>query len=87
MTILVDLSTFALNANVILFDDKDLNNSQHIKVPYHELSEIASLAQAKGVKRIYLQGSPVLCRDYKDNLLEDLKTKYSQNDIEVIINN
>ena len=34
-TIVVNLDTFALKANVIIFDNKDLNNSINCSVPYH----------------------------------------------------
>lgn len=85
MIMLVNLSTFALNADVILFDDKDLDNSQHIKVPYHAFGAVAEVAVASKVNRIIIQGTPEYCRDYKDNIEEIFMTNYSNNKITVEI--
>lgn len=85
MVMLVNLSTFALNANVILFDEKDLNNSQNLKVPYHAFASVAHVAASQGVTKIIIQGTPEYCEDYKDSLYEELNRNFKSHGIKIVI--
>ena len=80
-TIVVNLDTFALKANVIIFDNKDLNNSINCSVPYHSFTQV----DEHDVHRVILKGNQKFAQHYKDELEATLLTNYSKRKVEIII--
>ena len=60
-TIVVNLDTFALKANVIIFDNEDLNNSINCSVPYHSFTQVAGIIDEHDVHRVILKGNQKIC--------------------------
>lgn len=84
-TIVVNLDTFALKANVIIFDNEDLNNSINCSVPYHSFTQVAGIIDEHDVHRVILKGNQKFAQYYKDELEATLLTNYSKRKVEIVI--
>lgn len=84
-TILLNLDTFALKANAIIFDNQDLNNSINCSVPYHSFTQIIGIIDEHNVHRVILKGNQKFAQHYKDELEIALLTHHSKRKVEIII--
>ena len=84
-TILLNLDTFTLKANAIIFDNQDLNNSINCSVPYHSFTQIIGIIDEHNVHRVILKGNKKFAQHYKDELEATLLTYYSKLKVEIII--
>lgn len=80
-TMLINLNTFALNAKVIILNEKDINNSINLTVPYHCFSTVSEVAKKYDIEQIIIQGNKKLAQKY----LDGLKENYNNNNIKILI--
>lgn len=86
-TMVIEVSTFALNVDVTILDNQNLENSQSYKSRLFNSSLIAGLAAQESVERIVLFGSPHFAEGYKAHLEKELLANHSNTEIEILINN
>ena len=72
---LINLNTFALNAKVIILNEKDINNSINLTVPYHSFSTVSELAKEYDIEQIIIQGNKKFAENYLDGLKENYNNK------------
>ena len=63
--------TFALNAKVIILNEKNINNSINLTVPYHSFSTVSELAKEYDIEQIIIQGNKKFAENYLDGLKEN----------------
>lgn len=80
-TMLINLNTFALNAKVIILNEKDINNSINLTVPYHSFSTVSEIAKEYDIEQIIIQGN----KKFAENYLDGLKENYNNNNIKILI--